>query len=241
DALKYPYQALEKVIILGAVPLVALIIFVIVMLALAFTGSDVALVIGLVIGTMLLILSGFFVAGYLLRVVQTSLAGEDEMPDFSNRWELLGNGLKLVVVQIVYLLIPFLAIILGLWISYSASAQALLGFLLLTMILGFLLFILFSLFMIMATAHLAATDSLKAAFQFSLIQQKISNVGWGTYFLWYLMMLVLGMVGVVVMAFLSVIPILGSIVGWILIQPYLQTLFARSLALVYLAEMEGDV
>ncbi|MEN6330150.1 MAG: DUF4013 domain-containing protein [Methanobacteriaceae archaeon] len=235
DALKYPYQSLPRVLILGAVPLGALLIALVVMLLLTFTSSDLALAVSVVVGSALLFISGLFVAGYFIRVIESSLNGEDDLPDFSNQGELLVNGLKLLVVQVVYLLIPTLVIILCLWIIYSASVHSILVVIMLTSILVILLLFLFSMFLIMATAHLAATGSIKEALRFSVVQQKIATIGWGTYTLWYLLMLVLGMVGVVAMAFISIIPILGSFVGWVLVQPYLEILLARSVALVYLS------
>jgi hypothetical protein len=233
DALKYPYQSLERVLILGAVPLGAMIIALVLFLLLAFTGSDLALAIGVVLGTILLFISGLFVAGYYVRVMETTLAGGDGVPDFSNWRELLLNGLKLLVVQIVYLLLPTVVLVLCAWLVYSASVQSILLVLVLSAILMLLLLFLFGMFLTMATAHMAATGSIKEALRFGVIQNVISTIGWGDYILWYLVMLVLGMVFLVVMAFLSIIPVLGNLVGWILVQPYLEILVARSVALAY--------
>lgn len=235
DALKYPYQALEKVLILGAIPLGAMIIALVILLVLAFTGNEAALAAGVVLSSILIFISGLFVAGYYLRVMETTLAGEGGLPDFSNRGELLLNGLKLLVVQIVYLLIPTVVLVLCAWLVYSASVQSILMVMFLSGILVVLIFLLFSLFLTMASAHLAATGSIKEALRFGVIQEMISAIGWGDYLLWYLLMVVLVMVAVVLMAFISVIPILGTFIAWILIQPYLEILVARSVALAYLA------
>ena len=235
DALKYPYQALEKVLILGAIPLGAMIIALVILLVLAFTGNEAALAAGVVLSSILIFISGLFVAGYYLRVMETTLAGEEGLPDFSNRGELLLNGLKLLLVQIVYLLIPTMVLVLSAWIVYSASVQSILMVVFLSGILVVLIFLLFSLFLTMASAHLAATGSIKEALRFGVIQEMISAIGWGDYLLWYLLMVVLVMVAVVLMAFISIIPILGTFIAWILIQPYLEILVARSVALAYLA------
>lgn len=238
DALKYPYQALERVLILGAVPLGAMIIALVILLALAFTGSEAALAAGGILGFIILFISGFFVAGYYIRVMEYTLAGETGLPDFSRRGELLLNGLKLLVVQLVYLLIPLVILVLCAWLIYSAPVQLILVAILLSTILVFLVMLLFGLFLAMATAHLAATGSIKEALRFGVIQEMISTIGWGDYLLWYLLMLVLVMVAVVLMALISIIPILGTFIGWILIQPYLVILVARSVALAYLAVNE---
>ncbi len=240
DALKYPYQALERVLILGAVPLGALIIALLIILVLAFTGSDVALAAGGVLGMILLFLSGLFVAGYYMRVVEHTLTGEAGLPDFSRWGELLLKGLKLLVVQIVYLLIPLVILVLCAWLIYSAPVQLILVAIMLSGILGLLIMLLFGLFLAMATAQLAATGSIKEALRFGVIQEMISTIGWGDYLLWYLLMLVLVMVAVVLMAFISIIPLLGTFIGWILIQPYLVILVARSVALAYLAVYEDQ-
>ena len=240
DALKYPYQALERVLILGAVPLGAMIISLVILLALAYTGSEVALGIGVIIGIILLFISGLFVAGYYIRVMEHTLTGEDEVPDFSNRGELLLKGLKLLVVQMVYLLIPLVIMVLCAWLIYSAPVQLLLVAIMLSGILGLLIMLLFGLFLAMATAHLAATGSIKEALRFGVIQEMISSIGWSDYLLWYLLMLVLVMVVMVLSVFISIIPLLGSFIGWILIQPYLIILVARSVALAYLAVYEDQ-
>ncbi len=233
DALKYPYQSLEKVLILGAVPLGAMIIALLLFLLLTFTGSDLALGVGMILGTILLFISGLFVAGYYIRVIESTLAGEDEVPDFSNWGELLLNGFKLVLVQIVYLLVPIVVIVLCSWLVYSSSVFYILLVLMLSSILVLLLLFFFGMFLALATAHLAATGSMKEALRFDVIQNMISTIGWGDYILWYLLMVVLVMVAVVFMAFISIIPILGTLVVWILIQPYLEILVARSVALAY--------
>jgi hypothetical protein len=238
DALKYPYQTLERVLVLGAVPLGAMIIALVILLALAFTGSEAALAAGGMVGFMLLFLSGFFVAGYYLRVMQSTLKGEEGLPDFSRPGELLLNGLKLLLVQVVYLLIPLLILVLCAWLIYSAPVQFILLAIMLSGILVLFIMLLFGLFLALATAHLAATGSIREALRFGMIQEMISTIGWGDYLLWYLLMLVLIMVAVVLMAFLSIIPLLGTFIGWILIQPYLVILVARSVALAYLAVNE---
>jgi hypothetical protein len=238
DALKYPYQALERVLILGVVPLGAMIISLVILVALSFTGSAEALAIGGFLVMVLFFLSCLFVGGYYIRVMESTLTGEEEVPDFSRWGELLLNGLKLLVVKLLYLLVPLLILVLCSWLVISTPDEHLVVVVLLSICLVLLSMLLSGLFLALSTAHLASTRSMKEALRIGLVWKMISAIGWGDYLLWYLLMLVLVMVAVTLMALLSIVPLVGAFLGWILIQPYLVILVARSVALAYLAADE---
>jgi hypothetical protein len=164
--------------------------------------------------------------------------------------EMIVDGLNVFIVTLVYFLIPIVVIIIGGWTSIASVSItgmadptifiALLGGI---SLIGVVLAIVFGLMAIIAIANMALYDSeLGAAFRFGEILEQIAMIGWGKYLVWYIVMIVIGVIGGVVTSFLSQIPLIGMIIAILLIYPYLYIFYARSLALIFKStvEMNGD-
>lgn len=216
DAVKYPSSDWKKVVILGIFFILTLII------------------IGI-----------FFIAGYFLRIVKSTIAGYDELPEFDEWGTMFIDGLKVVVVGIVYMIIPLIVIFIGIFASLSTigsvgtltNPAALLGFGL-TSLVGFILVLIFGLIAYMGIANMALYDEIGAAFRFSEIFDRISSIGWGKYILWYIVMIIIGIVGGFIAGIVNVIPLVGFVIALLIIYPYLQMIYARSLALIFMSSEE---
>jgi hypothetical protein len=104
DALKYPLSNWKKILILGVIILISGIASIAMSL-----GTTNSYVIFLLIGIGFII--GLLVNGYMFRIVQSSLDGKMELPEFKN-WVNIGiNGFKVFIVFIIYLFIPPIAIL----------------------------------------------------------------------------------------------------------------------------------
>ena len=185
--------------------------------------------------------------GYLLRIVKATFAGIDEQPDFDEIGELFIDGLKILVVNIAYMIIPFIVIFAGIYGSILAygnlftnpyTAFGLIGGIAL---IGILLLIIFGIFEIIAIANMALYDGeLGAAFRFSEILERISMIGWVNYIIWLIVMFVIGVVGGIIASILGIIPYIGMIIAFLTVYPYLYMIYARSLALLFASSEEGQ-
>lgn len=234
DAIRYPSSDWKKVIILG-------ILYVI-----AFLGSALsAYTFGI---SLILILAGIPIAGYLFRIIKSTFAGFDELPDFDEFGDMLIDGLKVVVVGIVYQIIPAIVIIIGVIgtlasVGFSASnianPAAFIGLVSGVAIIGVILAIIFLIFEVIAIANMALYDGeLGAAFRFGEILGRISKIGWGSYIIWLIVMFIILIVAGIIMGILSIIPIIGIFIAALIVYPYLYMFYARSLALLFASSEE---
>jgi len=222
DSISYPSQDWKKVIILGILTIISI-----------------------------LIIPVFLVMGYFFRILKSSIAGFDELPDFDEWGEMFIDGLKIFVVQFVYLLIPLIVMFIGAWASIASMsvteagslANPTLAFGLIggTAIIGIILAILFELIGSIAVANMALNDSeFGAAFRFSEILEKISMIGWGKYIVWYIVMIIVTFIGGIIASVLQVIPFIGMIIALLVVYPYLTMFSARSLALLFGSAVEME-
>ncbi|UTB31836.1 MAG: DUF4013 domain-containing protein [Methanobacterium sp. ERen5] len=102
DSLKYPLSDYKKFLILG---LIFIIIYI-----LNFSAHHEKNVYLLVLLIGIAFVVGFFVNGYIFRIINSTFDGKDELPEFNN-WQDMGvDGVKVYLAYIVYL-IPVLLII----------------------------------------------------------------------------------------------------------------------------------
>lgn len=219
DAVRYPSSDWKKVIIYG-------IFFILSML---------------IIGIL-------FVPGYFLRIIKSTLAGYDELPEFDEWGDMIIDSLKVIVVSIVYFIIPIIVVSIGAFASISTlmgstsvmDPTALVG-LGITAIIGLILAFIFGLFACVAIANMALYNEMGAAFKFSEILDRISMIGWGKYIAWYIVMIIIGIVGGFIAGIVIMIPLyIGYIIALLVIYPYLYMLFARSQALIFASSEEGQ-
>lgn len=221
NAVKYPSYDWKKVIILGILFILSFII------------------IGI-----------FFVFGYYLRIVKSTIAGIDELPEFDDWGNMFIDGLKVLVVNFIYLLIPGIIIFVGVFTSIASLAAtntsiytaptsffALIG---ITGIIGIILALIFALFAHIAIANMALYDEIGAAFRFNEILDKIKMIGWGKYIIWYIFMLITGFVVGLIASILNIIPLIGTIIALLVIYPYFVMFYSRSLGLIFVSRDEGQ-
>lgn len=215
DSLSYPSQDWKKVLILGILTIISI-----------------------------LVIPAFLVMGYFFRILKSSIAGFDELPDFDEWGEMFIDGLKIFVVQFVYLLIPLIVIFIGMWASIASISVTdagtmtnpvlFMGLMGGTAIIGIILAIIFELIGSIAVANMALNNSeFGAAFRFGEILEKISMIGWGKYIVWYIVMIVISLIGGFIAGILNVIPFIGMIIAMLVVYPYLTMFSARSLALLF--------
>ncbi|MGA2677312.1 MAG: DUF4013 domain-containing protein [Methanobacterium sp.] len=201
-----------------------------------------------ILGVLLVIPIIFFIAlGYILRIIKSSIAGYSELPEFDDLGDLFIDGLKVFIVTIVYNIIPLIVIIVGLFGSIAAVGGvanitnyplAFAGLLGVTVIIVLILAVIFAIFEIIAIANMAYYDELGAAFKFSEILDRMSKIGWGKYIIWFIAMIIIGIITVIISGIITSIPIIGYIISTVFIFSYYYMFLGRSTALIFIASEE---
>ncbi|WP_052296844.1 DUF4013 domain-containing protein [Methanobacterium paludis] len=207
DSLRYPFSDWKKILILGV--LIVIMDMSNLKVYMALVGTNVAVnwllnIIGF--------LSGLFVIGYLFRIIKSSLDGVVDLPKFNSWVEMFLNGIKVIILRVVYL-IPAILIILVFTIFAMGSFSLILEKIL-ELIWSNPLFLgdqgignnivtLYILIIIpilaVAIANMAHNNGeLHAAFRFHEIIDEIVNIGWGNLLVWYIVIgLVYGILAVI--------------------------------------------
>ena len=164
--------------------------------------------------------------GYYLRIMRATWAGLDELPDFESAGELFIDGVKVLIVCIIYAVVPLIFYALSFIFAGSAVFLAT----------ALIFAIIISMFAYMGIANMACYDSeMGAALRYHEILARIAAVGWGRYILWWILMtlivtvagLIIGVVGGILLFF-----VLGFLV-LLLGCSYLTIFQARSIALTF--------
>ncbi|MBM4240871.1 MAG: DUF4013 domain-containing protein [Euryarchaeota archaeon] len=219
DALRYPFSDFKKVIILG-------ILFII----------------------SFLIIPAFLVLGYVFKALKACIVGVSELPDLDDWGGMFVDGLKVFVVQLVYFIIPFLIIFVGILASIASimsiqsegtfiSPTAAIGTITGVAIIGVFLMIVIIPIFAMAVANMAYYNGeLGAAFRFSEIIDKIGKIGWVDLIIWYVVLWIIFFIIGIVSSILGLIPVIGWIILILLVYPYLYLFLARYTALLYISD-----
>lgn len=199
--------------------------------------SDLGRLLILIILSIIPILN-FIVVGYGARVAKETPGGEAP-PPLSEYASLFIDGLKIAIVGIIYMIIPFILIgpsllafialpMMGTMPSLFVGGLAIVAFLA-----GLILAILVSIILFMAIINMIKQNDFGKAFAISEILGIIRNVGWGMYVLWIIaLVIVLAIVGAI-----GSIPVIGWLIS-LIISPAVMVFVFRSAALVYSAGKE---
>jgi hypothetical protein len=174
-------------------------------------------------------------AGYYLRIIKSTIAGIDEVPDFDDLGELFIDGIKIIVVGIVYMIVPIIIFILAGLLASPGTALTT-GLSLVLMIIGFVITLILGIIYVVAIANMALYDSeLGAAFRFNEILDRINAIGWADYLIWYIVIALTSMVIGLVIGIIGFI-LIFILVGFLVLLAggsYLLMFQGRSLALLF--------
>lgn len=222
DAIYYPSKDWMKVIILGFLSLISLIG--------VLTELNLITLVFLVLVPLPL--------GYLFRILKTSFDGSDELPDL-NKWKnMYSDGIRVIIVTIVYA-IPLILIImlfnpdqiLGLNLS-KFSIFSLIDLFYKSTI-QIIIFIIIGLVEIVAYANMALyRGELSAAFRFREIFNRISMIGWRKYLITYALIWAIGCI-IVLISIITLTIVIGIIIIPLIIAPYFIILGTRLIALIF--------
>lgn len=167
--------------------------------------------------------------GIAMGVTKNTVGGNHVLPEFDLSTFFV-DGLKLLVVCLVYLIVPIIifALFVGLGASTESPALILIGIIIL-----FILSFIISLILPAALGRLAETDSLGEALSFGNIWGITSTIGFVDIFI--MLIISFFITGVIsgITTFLALIPVIGSLIG-VIIGTLLMIFMARIYGLIYL-------
>ncbi len=244
DSFKYTKDGLIKnlstwiiLIILALLPIIPFILAFISILPSLLSGNipDISVLIGgIIVAFILAILLSTFYMGYIIRIYR----GEDPLPEVSVFSELFLDGLKYIVIGIIYsipVLIVYLLLMGAASLAILSSTPnmnnifALFGSIILGIIIALIIGFILMLFSTIGIIRFSRTKRVGEAFNFSAILSKIRSIGWGSYILALIILLV---IVIVVEIILSVIPFIGPILQ-IIFAPAISIFAARYICLLY--------
>ena len=163
-----------------------------------------------------LILPAFAVFGYFVRVLELTVAGDDEPPEFDDWGDLLAKGVVGVLITLAYSVVPvllygvFVTVVVGLGSGIGGDLGALIGFTGALLALAFIpvLFLIYYAVPAALTAY-AARGEVGAAFDVGLLKPTLLSL---EYFLAVLMPIV-----VAILVFVLSVVLLATVVGAVLI------------------------
>ncbi|MCL2157418.1 MAG: DUF4013 domain-containing protein [Methanobrevibacter sp.] len=260
DSLTYPAKNLKKLVDIGILTIPIIILIFITVISVSFKSFIVAAFFG-IITLISVIIIGLIYSGYSLgvtrEVIENRLMSENinAFPGFKFG-ENIVDGIKVVVLSIVYLIIPIiitviLAYALGLFnggivnqyisminSSYSTNSSAVhlnqlnISFALVQGV-YFILILIFSFFMLIAKARLAETSKLSSIFEIREIFDTVAKIGWGNYVIWFILLYIIGGIIGFVLGIVAIIPLIGAIIGFLIIIPFMIIFESIALGLIY--------
>lgn len=230
DALKYPFSKVKMILLLGLVLLWADLVN-------EVHGTDKFSVVLKLTLTLVAVVMSFLEAGYLFKVIEETTRGSDSLPEFNQFKSIFIHGTKEIIVTMIYLSLPTLE--LGLSVYYFLSSVKThnlvdlnLGYAFLVigfssiLIIGFLLQV-----VILNMAH--NHGSIRSAFNWGKIVEKMRNIGYKNLLLTYLLAFIT--FGSLIIFFsdnIKNIPFIGILILMLFIEPYLLLFNIRLLGLI---------
>ena len=208
-----------------------------------------------------LLLPAFLITGYNYRVINNAvhgvINGRDPLPGFDDLVSMFVDGIKFVVVQIAYLLVPVIIFAVFCLIALQTTGVAASAIMIIGCILTFVAFIVCELMINMGLCHMAYNDgAFSKAFAITEIKEVIDEIGWFECIATFIGLVIItcvisfvvsAIIGIIFSAFgfsgamLGIDPtgifllgaIINSAITLFIVGPYLSIFNSRSIGLLY--------
>lgn len=225
DAISYPLNNVKSMLIYIALGIVAALVI-------GFTAGGVVLTadnvmaagaIGL-IGMIIALVIYLLISGYCLDIIKKGIDVSYDAPEIDFARQVI-NGLKYIIVAIVYLIIPLIIMVLLSQINQTLGA-----------IIGLILFIVFAFGLLMGICRLAKTESLGDALNIPEAIKDITKVGIVKILAIVVVFLVISLIVSFIVGIFGNLGDIGTAIGAIIqgiINVYLLFFYNRAVGLAY--------
>ena len=218
-------------------------------------------ILGVICFFSILILPIFLVTGYNYRVINQAvhgvINGRDPLPGFDNLMNMFLDGIKVVIIQFAYMIVPVIVFLIFAIIASNVSGILSAALMIVGCLITFAVLITACLMSQMGLCHMAYNDGVfSKAFALREIKEAIDELGWFNCILTYLGLIIISIVLSVVVtmivgAIFAVFGISGSLLGvdasgifilgalvnsaisMFIIGPYLSIFNSRAIGLLY--------
>ena len=231
--------------------------------ALEYSAKDwkTLVILGVICLFSFLLLPAFLITGYNYRVINNAvhgiINGRDPLPEFNDLIEMFIDGVKVVIVQIAYLLAPLILFVIFAVVAAQIGGAASTTIMLIGCVITFVVFVVAELMIQMGICHMAYNDgAFSKAFAISEIKEVIDEIGWFECIVTYVGLVIItlviasvvtALIGLIFAAFGISGAILGadptgififglfinSAIAMFLVGPYLSIFNSRSIGLLY--------
>jgi len=176
----------------------------------------------------------FFVSGYMVRIYR----GGRTPPDFDQVGRLFIDGIKVDIVIFVWFLPMIILILLALLLIVTAMSAGpgamlgLIGLFLLFILLFIIAAIVGGLFSTLGAIRFARTGKITEGWNYKEILATIRRIGWGSYIVALVIIIVISLIFGLVVGIISLIPYAGRVIE-AAANPFLMIFIARFITMVY--------
>ena len=245
DAFRFPFGNMEKWLVLGILLILGGLSSVLISFGIDLGAAS-------IITSIIALVAGLIVSGYSLAIVRDTIHGHDQLPNF-DIVENIVDGIKVLILSIVYSIIPVIVFFALLIVTGAAEAfieiinlsiggattvpsDLALGFvgsLGITLIISLIVFIIFSLFSTIAMCRLANTGSFSKCFAFSEIIGDFKRIGVGSFIAWWIVLAIISVILILISVFISAVPYIGYIISILIIYSFITIFASRATGLIY--------
>ena len=262
DSLSYPNKDIDKLLTLGVLFFLDGIISLLPSVTIAL-NQNLASQILYFISNIFGIIVFFIVIGYGVSIIKNTIT-DSNMPSIKIIKNFI-NGIKIFIISIIYYILPsaitlILAYFSGVLngaiqvaliylnygpevishISHLTSLDFNMDIAIIIAIIGFILFVLTTLFLFIAIARFAYTNKIKSSFYFKEIINDINNITWKKYLISDILFLIILIVLMIIATISIVIPFIGFIIFFLAILPFVTIFSGRTFGLIYKEGKELD-
>lgn len=228
ESIKYPFCDYKKFLIVGIIALLASVSNIITDFALT---DSLIILSGIIIGFIFAVI----LSGYSISVLKESLDYSEEIPSL-NLIQNIKDGLKVILISIVYLIIPIVIVLVigGFTSVIGASLDNIIAALGVSLIIAAILFIIFGIFQIIAVIRFADSGSMDAAFKLREIYDDIRRIGILKLIAFLIIAIIIIILSSVIGSLIALIPYIGLIISQILVGGFISLFYYHALGLLYL-------
>ena len=225
DAIKYPISDITNFAIVGVIAVLAGISSI----GNAFTDSSVASLLLSIIGLIFALVLG----GYAVDVIKKGIENSSEFPNLDLKRNII-NGIKSLIIGIVYFIIPFIIVaLLAVITGVGLGVDHILASFGIVTIIAIIVFFIFAIFEMIALARFADTDDLGAALSFGEVFEDVKRIGIGKIIGFLVIAFVIAVIVYIIAGLFGFIPVVGIIITTFLAGAFLTLFYYRALGLLY--------
>jgi hypothetical protein len=227
DSVVYPFSDITKFLIVGVIALFS-------GLSALFGNWGVNNFILVTLAGILGLIFTLILAGYGVRVTKYAINSSNEIPDLDLQNNLI-DGIKSLIIAIVYFIIPIIitiifAIITG---AISAGFNQMMAGLGVFLVIVVIVFIFFAIFEMVALARFADTGELGEALNIGEVIEDVKRIGVGQIILFAIASVIILIVASLLVSVLGFIPFIGIIIAQLIIGAFTTLFYSRGIGLLY--------